>query len=245
MNGFESNEAKDFSSDVVNDVPVEIINPEILEIAESKGFEGMKSFTDYFTDFLGGIVDNIKEFLGLSSENLKEGSDVYAEVISNIMSDIFTKDVIESWPLMEFGERCGLLNQYVESMGQALGINLKGIVVEDLYSTVGEGVMGYCNGDGYLHLDFRNIEDPTMWGNILETTTHEARHQLQIEAIENPERFKGVPTDMIDGWRKNMLPGNYESGEFDFEAYWNQPVEVDARTFAAEVINGYLNNLGF
>ena len=243
MTGFELGEVKEISSDMTSDVPV--VNPEILGIAESKNFEGMNSFTEHFTDFLGSIVDNIKDFLGISTENLSEGADIYAEVVSNIMSDVFTKDVIESWPTMEFQERCELLNQYVEGLGQALGINLNGIIVEDLYATVGEGVQGYCNGDGYLHLDFRNIEDPSMWGTILETTTHEARHQLQIEAIDNPEKFKGVPTDMIEGWRKNMLPGNYESGEFDMEAYWNQPVEVDARKFAAEVISGYLTNLGF
>jgi hypothetical protein len=37
---------------------------------------------------------------------------------------------------------------------------------------------------------------------------------------------------------------NYDNGSFGYEGYYNQVVEVDARVFAADVINGYKNKLG-
>jgi hypothetical protein len=212
----------------------------MTKIPEALVFEGIKSFGETLVECISEIIDNFKELLGVKDN--KEFDDIYVEKASEAMSEVFTSDVIKEWPIMSLEQRSDTINSYVKSLGESLGINIKGIVVGDLYAELGEGVQGMNNGSGILYLDFRNIQDPSKLGEILNTATHEARHQLQSEAIENPGKFD-VPSETLKTWKENFKPGNYEDGTDDMEAYWNQPVEADARGFATSVMEAFKNGL--
>lgn len=67
----------------------------------------------------------------------------------------------------------------------------------------------------------------------LETTLHEGRHAYQQDVMNNPDKYPDHP--MREIWAEN----NYISPNEDFEAYYNQPIEVDARSYANAHVNEY------
>ena len=72
---------------------------------------------------------------------------------------------------------------------------------------------------------------------------HEGRHAYQNYNLEQRE----VNSDSYSTfeWRQNMEDG-YKSPEiYGFRAYWTQPVEVDARAFAQDVLDIYKESKGY
>lgn len=212
------------------------------EIPPAQSFEGIKGFTDSFGDILGNIVDTLKGILGFTSKDFTSDipTDEYIEKVSDAIKEIFTADVISEWPNMSLEQRAVMLDKYAARLGEAQGINIKGILVSDLYAEFGEGTKGMNDGNGILHLDYRDIQNPAMLGDILNTTTHEARHQLQFEAVQNPGKFN-IPLETIKVWEENMSA--YVNPEYDYEGYYYQPVETDARYAAAIVLQNLRNSL--
>lgn len=212
------------------------------EIPEAQGFEGMKAFTENFGDILGNIIDTLKGILGFNNKDFTSDlpTDEYIEKVSDVICEVFTKEVVSEWPSMSMEQRAALLNEYAAKLGEAQGINIKGIVVADLYAELGEGTQGMNDGNGILYLDYRNIQNPEKLGEILNTTTHEARHQLQFEAVANPGKFN-IPMETIKVWEENM--DNYVDPAYDYEGYYNQIVEVDARYAASIVLENLRKSL--
>jgi hypothetical protein len=229
-----------YNIDMLNDLGNEAIRN--TEIPQGKDYTGEKNFSEAFDDVLQEFVNSVKELLGVSSSEAKEIDEALTEKASDVMSEVFDKNTISEWGTMSMEAREAKLSEYYNKLGEALGIDARGVIVEDCSQTVGDGVLGYNSGDGYLHIDCKNLEDPSKLLDVLNTTTHEARHQLQSEAIADPSRFPEISPSLISEWEHNMQ--NYDNGAFGYEGYYNQVVEVDARVFAADVINGYKNKLG-
>jgi hypothetical protein len=213
------------------------------EIPEAKDYSGEKSFFEAFSDAVQYFIDSIREALGVEkSDEAKEVDETLAEKASDVMAEVFDEKTLREWGTMSMEMREAKLSEYYSKLGEALGIDAKGVIIEDCAATVGAGVLGYNSGDGYLHIDYRNLEDPSKLLDVLNTTTHEARHQLQAEAIADPSRFPEISPGLIAEWEHNMR--NYDNGAFGYESYYNQAVEADARAFATDVINGYVTKLG-
>ena len=71
----------------------------------------------------------------------------------------------------------------------------------------------------------------------LDTIIHELRHAVQHKAIRD-EGFWNVEEERRVRWAENMMKGNYIRPEVNFRAYCSQPIEADAATFAARVMEG-------
>ncbi len=65
--------------------------------------------------------------------------------------------------------------------------------------------------------------------NLMETIMHESRHAYQDYAVNHPEKVSVDPRT-IAIWDYNFK--HYISAEYDYEAYYHQPVEADANDFA-------------
>ncbi|MCX7773551.1 MAG: hypothetical protein N2376_10625 [Clostridia bacterium] len=235
MNDWKS--ANDLQNDVGNDVKGK------GELPEGQDYKGEKSFSEAFSDAINSFLESLGELIGVQkSKEAREVDETLSEKAADAMAEVFDQKTLQEWGTMTMEERQAKLSEYYSKLGQSLGIDAKGVIVEDCAATVGEGVLGYNSGDGYLHIDFRNLEDPSKLLDVLNTTTHEARHQLQSEAIADPSRFPEISPSLIKEWEHNMQ--NYDNGQFGFEGYYNQGVEVDARAFAGDVINGYKAKLG-
>ena len=164
------------------------------------------------------------------------------ETVADIMGEIFTDEVISNWENLSVEERTAYLNEYYAQAGQALGIDTKGVYVADLYDMYGYGTQGVNCGDGYLGIDIRLVADSSRLSELLNTTTHEMRHQLQTDALRNPDAFPDIPQETLDQWEYEFT--NYIDPSYDFEDYQSQAIETDARAFAEEVVDDYLSEAG-
>lgn len=111
--------------------------------------------------------------------------------------------------------------------------------------TAGEldyGVLGqYRYETGQMIISGELLADNSQYKEVLNTLFHEGRHAYQYENL-----YSGKVTEqnqeLVDAWRVNLDVLGYENGnssifrEIGFYRYYTQPIEVDARAFAAEVM---------
>jgi len=109
---------------------------------------------------------------------------------------------------------------------------------------------------GQYNRENRNIEinDYHLRGkssDCLDTILHEGRHAYQNQAVSS--EINHYNKAEVDAWRNNMKPGHYIQPEENRRAYYRQPIEADAREYAAIVsgqviseqkIQQYSNNKG-
>jgi len=184
-----------------------------------------------FTDF-----EAISESLEPPTEapDLIPVSDVQPEHLeanaAEALNDVFTSEVVSEWPELTPVERQEYAEQASERMNQALGTDAT-VRFRDLP----EGCYGYQNGEG-ITINSNCLESGELGElkELVNTLTHEHRHEYQQEAIANPERF-GISEQQAQEWQHNF--DDYINFEDDPEGYTNQSIEKDARDFADSVID--------
>lgn len=105
----------------------------------------------------------------------------------------------------------------------------------------------------------RSDESPEVLQGVLETLIHEGRHMYQNYNVEVRQVHESGAE--VSSWRENFEELGYASGDpiyfhvlgFNYtneglahlgsRLYYYQPVEIDARTFADDVISEYCNKL--
>lgn len=128
-------------------------------------------------------------------------------------------------------------------------VNLREDYMEDFYDNYSEftgcnarlvfeklpiGECGsYNDRTNVITLNSRLLENSNP-EEAMKTILHESRHAFQHYAIEHPDRVS-VDMDTISVWKEN--DEYYIRPEWDFEAYVNQPLEVDAEEFAQKSYN--------
>lgn len=94
---------------------------------------------------------------------------------------------------------------------------------------------GYCRHNDKIVINSKLLarDHPRQ---ALETLAHESRHAYQFYAIDQPFWFMPVNRRAaVRTWRENMV--DYKDSQVSFEAYFKQPVEVDARAFGSAVVS--------
>ena len=210
-----------------------------------------KELYEDVSDFAQEIKDTVNDVLGLNeSEDVKsEQSDAAREYglheCAESAKEIITSDVINSWGTMSLEERNEIAQEYAAAIGEGLGINYKGIVWEEFDTSDGTYTYGYNQGDGYVHLNSDFLCDPSMLMQLVDTVAHEARHQLQTEAIADPERF-GIDEATINEWAVGKLAYTTEMpSAYDPWGYTYNPLEIDSKYFGEsmvrEITKGLIN----
>lgn len=208
-------------------------------------FSFLGDIIDFFTDLFNpeGREKEVPE-VNETPENpdmISEIDEARSDQLAEILNEVIDKEVIANWDNLSLFERADLINEYYARAGEALGIHNTKVIFEEIPSEPGIITNGYNNGDGSLHINIELLKDPSQLEQILETTTHEMRHQFQTEAVANPERFPDIPQDVLDTW--NYEFHNYIDGSYSFEDYYNQAIECDARDFADKVVGKYTESL--
>ena len=88
---------------------------------------------------------------------------------------------------------------------------------------------GYSASENAIYINENNMGDAS---EAADTIAHESRHCWQHERAENPV----TPEDIK--YKENF--DNYIPPDFDYDEYRNQPVEMDARDYASNI----LENIG-
>lgn len=173
---------------------------------------------------------------------INEVDEVRVNETAEIMADVFSEDVLTNWSEMSLDEKSAKLNEYYIRAGENLGIDTKGVIIEPMpCETPGMISFGYNSGDGYIHLNSDVVDDPTQLGQVLDTATHEMRHQFQNDALAAPYNFSDIPQDVLNVWDYEMK--HYINPDYDYQGYYEQAIECDARDFSEDVLNAYMGKM--
>ncbi len=166
----------------------------------------------------------------LIDENGIELREYGIEDCAKSAKEIFTPEVIKKWVTFSPEKKRELCTQYAERVSKAFElVDYKGIVFEKFEN----GVMGCNRSDGIAHLTDRFLTSPCSPLEIIDTITHELRHQYQSEAMMGKH---SIPEDVRKEWMQAQKDYTIEKPwALDPWGYKYNPLELDAR-YAAETV---------
>lgn len=108
----------------------------------------------------------------------------------------------------------------------------KGIIFEEMDGFT----LGTNNGDGFIHLNIKMLSAMETPLKLVDTITHELRHQYQSECVQ---RFHDVSEEVIKEWTKGYeIYTTNQPWAYDPWGYKYNPLEIDARYAGESVIRG-------
>ena len=201
---------------------------------------------DEIKDFCGGVYDDARGFLGAQakdlpadmqptemqrlSEGITEGREFGLEECSEAALEIFNPGVISEWGNLTQKQRKDIACMYADRVAQAFGLDeYRGVYIESL----DPDVLGSNNGDGTIHLSDTLVSGDTTPFEIMNTITHELRHQYQSECVRG---YHEVSDEVRNEWTVATGIYNYDQPScYDPWGYTYNPLEIDAR-YAGETV---------
>lgn len=162
----------------------------------------------------------------------------------DIATETFTSEVLGEWYDMSKDERVDLINTYGHRIADVMGIDFRGLV----FDVTETGVLGYNSGDGYVHLAEYLVKEPGQIVELIDTVSHELRHQFQYEAYHDPEKF-GIDEQTAREWRLawEVYYTQDPVSNYDPIGYKYNPLETDARNcgeaMAQAVVRGWYKDI--
>ncbi|MDR1797481.1 MAG: hypothetical protein LBR44_08615 [Clostridiales Family XIII bacterium] len=124
------------------------------------------------------------------------------------------------WGSLSDDERTQNLTAFYSEVDAALSTSAVGLVFAD----EAENIAGYYNASSHiLTLNTKHLSEQ----GLFHTVIHEMRHAYQSDAVANPTGF-AVSAETISWWAQPFI----DPTEENYDAYFTQPREWDARNFA-------------
>lgn len=195
------------------------------------------------------IVDAVGELIDMwGSRTLPESaqaelSDTDKEKIEetkDLIQQCFGDDVIERIRRSSNKERINLMVDFADRLAKEYGLDIDVDVTVNNVTNCGAYDWKLKKAEfniALLMMDGGNEHFEYCVRETIDTIVHELRHAVQHQAIEG-RGFWNVDEERKTLWGNNMLPGNYIGGEVDLRRYASQPIEKDAFTFTALVMEG-------
>lgn len=159
--------------------------------------------------------------------------------------------IAADWAAMSDEERERVLTAMAQAYAAEYGVGMPRVEFPDLPDPDGLNLYGqWHESTKTVQIDSSDLNNP----RILDTLAHEMRHAGQYEMVrdanptwwdqifinlgwkEDPWQHPGVTREQAREWGDNFQ--HYKTVDRDgYEAYRNQPVEVDARTTAESKLN--------
>lgn len=149
----------------------------------------------------------------------------------NSAKEIFTPEIINNWNELSEDKRITLILGYGDAVVKNFNLKeFKEIIIKDL----GFGGYGETSGDGYIYISESLVKnDMSSPLQIIDTLTHEMRHQFQMESLRG---LHNIPFEIINEWRIGETEyTNSPPYVFDPWGYKYNPLELDAR-YAGETV---------
>ncbi len=207
-----------------------------------------EAISDFFTtigenikEFTNGVYEGVKEFFEGSKEAEDKEFESYPREFSETREfgldhcveaakEYFNPGVIENWANLSANDRAAISYAYAAEVAKAFQLeNYKGVIFEEM----APGTLGSNCGDGYIHLtvDYLNPENTPL--GIVDTITHELRHQYQMECIAG---YHDVPDEVRNEWAVAKAIYTTDGAcSYDPWGYMYNPLETDSR-FAGETV---------
>jgi hypothetical protein len=219
---------------------------DVLEVPSLPDVQETTAEYNVIKDAWNDFVNSIKEYNDSNTDTkaeIVEAREYGVKECADVAKACFTPEIIKAWGLMNLEARNKVIQEYANGIGEAMGINFKGIVWEQFPIENGMYTYGYNAGDGYVHLNVDMLADPGQLMHVVDTVAHEARHQLQNEAIENPSKFP-IDEATIKEWTvgRDIYTLDQPSA-YDPWGYTYNPMETDARYFGESMVRELTKDL--
>lgn len=214
------------------------ITRDVLEMPSLPDVQEIQKDFNVIKDVWNDFINSIKEYTESvpKSWEIVEAREYGVKECADVAKACFTPEVIREWGHMTLQERNQVIQEYAHGIGKAMGIKFKGIVWEYFPIENGMYTYGYNAGDGYVHLNVDMLSDPGQLMHVVDTVAHEARHQLQMEAIENPSKFP-IDEATIKEWMVGRETYTLDMpNAYDPWGYTYNPMETDARYFGESMV---------
>ena len=195
----------------------------------------LENISDYYFDIQDLYLNEDKtaiEFPKMAQldEGITENRDFGLERCTEAALEIFNPGVINEWKNMTAEEKMNIAYAYAEEVAKAFELeNYSGLIIEPMDANTG----GYNLGDGYIHLNDLLFNETVSPLQILDTITHELRHQYQSECIAG---YHDVSDEVRNEWSlANDIYGYDYPSAYDPWGYQYNPLEIDSR-YAGETV---------
>lgn len=178
------------------------------------------------------------KFQDFPNEKIESHSKETLEILSNEELIRWTRDSYENnqhilYQLEGIAKREKILRDYYEGVKEKMGIKaLMEIKVLPPF------LNGYYNPEENRIVISAELVQHIEFETAIQTILHESRHAYQFMCVQNRELSK-ESRETLDTWQNNI--NNYVDASEDFEDYYKQPIERDARDFSEQIINHILN----
>lgn len=191
-------------------------------------------------DYFSNIYENVRRFFSSNDNDAqslrKLGESSFEErefgldKCSEAAKEIFNPGVIENWSKLSTEQRKEIAGVYAKEVADAFELRTyTGIYFEDMDADTA----GYNMGDGRIYLSNTLVEAWQSPLSVLNTVTHELRHQYQHEAIRGGHN---ISEDVREEWRVAEKIYNYNQPYcYDPWGYTYNPLEIDSR-YAGETV---------
>lgn len=157
-----------------------------------------------------------------------------------LIGQCFGDDPVECLKNASNKDRINLMTSFADQLADLYGLDIDVDVTVSQVQNLGaynwkekEAVFNIA----LLMVDGNNEHFDYCVKETLDTIIHELRHAVQHRTVFEPG-FWNVDDERRLAWAQNMTPGNYINASTDVRAYAKQPIERDAVTFAAAVMEG-------
>jgi hypothetical protein len=157
-----------------------------------------------------------------------------------LMQECFGDDVVERFRSASNLDRINMTGDFAKRLAALYNLDIDVDVVVDEAQHC--GAYNWKDQKAVFNIILMTVEkDNTHFDycikETLDTIIHELRHAVQHKAIQ-VDGFWNVDEERRIKWANNMAPGNYIRPNVDRKGYVSQPIEADAFTFAAAVMQG-------
>ena len=163
-----------------------------------------------------------------------------AEQTKGLIKEQFGENVSDSIRSMSNMERLQAANQFANDLARLYGLDIEiDVVAQDANQC---GYYDWSKGKAVFNVvELWISNDDTDFDahiqNFFDTIVHELRHAVQRKAVTEPG-FWNVDEERRQNWDQNFQPGNYIQADVNIRGYMQQPLENDAYTYAAYVMEG-------
>lgn len=151
----------------------------------------------------------------------------YGDTLTQLNSDV--------WVKLNLAERLNILQSIENEMAiqqRRKPCQVKGSALPSHY--FGKVMGEYAKNSHTIYINYNQLGNNTKYGKEpelhLETVLHEGRHAYQVQVVNGD--IKHHNAQEVKQWKNNLKEGHYISYRENPLAYYNQPVETDARIFA-------------
>lgn len=186
-------------------------------------------------------VSDIPNFeITKSMENLAPPDDVQAEMIAETVEKMGVFE-FNQWEKLSLEQRVAALQQLENKVAEIEMRTPMEVQIKDL----GDGYLGYqdySNGNIVINSEMMASSNYNDFYEVMNTLFHEGRHAYQFYNLY--DHVIEQNSELVESWRINLEDLGYENGDsglidfrhLGFKRYKAQPVEVDARVFAEDVM---------